>query len=163
MKYVVLTNAFFSVTGLQCAIGAKPNNNTLNHIQHDIYMDMLLHSRIELCSLQDRRTSATPLPPTFFNQSSPGLRQSIYVQPSSDPFGISYCNSMMLGTCCISWDFHSYPHLFPRTLNIFAGVVKTLAVFASLFVGAPAYYIFFATVEMITTVFIVYSAWTWKG
>ena len=50
-----------------------------------------------------------------------------------------------------------------RILNISAGIIKTLAVTGSLFVGAPAlYYSFFAIVEITTTLYIVWYAWTWK-
>lgn len=50
-----------------------------------------------------------------------------------------------------------------RIANIFGGVIKSLAVFATLFVGTPAmYYSFFATVEIIATIAIVIIAWRWK-
>jgi hypothetical protein len=50
-----------------------------------------------------------------------------------------------------------------RITNIIAGAIHTLAVSASMFVGTLAlYYIFFATIEIITTVLIVWIAWTWK-
>lgn len=50
-----------------------------------------------------------------------------------------------------------------RWANIIAGVIKTLAVSGSIFVGTPAfYYLFFAVIEIATTVFIVWYAWTWK-
>jgi hypothetical protein len=51
-----------------------------------------------------------------------------------------------------------------RIANIIAGVINTLAVFASMFVkGPPAlYYIFFATIEIACTLFIIWFALTWK-
>lgn len=50
-----------------------------------------------------------------------------------------------------------------KWVNIFAGAIKTLAVFGSLFVGKPAlYYSFFAVIEIVTTSFIVWIAWRWK-
>jgi hypothetical protein len=50
-----------------------------------------------------------------------------------------------------------------RITNIIAGAIHTLAVSASMFVGTLAlYYIFFATIEIITTVSIVWISWTWK-
>ena len=51
-----------------------------------------------------------------------------------------------------------------RIANIIAGIIHTLAVFASTFVeGPPApYYVFFATVEIACTLFIVWFAITWK-
>ncbi|MFC1626872.1 DUF6326 family protein [Patescibacteria group bacterium] len=49
-----------------------------------------------------------------------------------------------------------------RIANIVAGVIKTLAVFASMFVGTPtSYYLFFGVIEIATTIFIVWYAWTW--
>lgn len=51
-----------------------------------------------------------------------------------------------------------------RIANIIAGVIHTLAVFASMFVeGPPApYYIFFGTIEIACTLFIIWYAITWK-
>ena len=52
-----------------------------------------------------------------------------------------------------------------RWANIVIGVLHTAAVLASLFVGGttPAlYYIFFATIEIVCTSFIVWYAWEWK-
>ena len=52
-----------------------------------------------------------------------------------------------------------------RWANLVIGVLHTAAVFASLFVGGtmPAlYYLFFATIEILCTSFIVWSAWRWK-
>lgn len=51
-----------------------------------------------------------------------------------------------------------------RWANIIAGIIKTLAVFASMFVGTPAlYYIFFGIIEIFTTLYIVKIAWTWQN
>jgi hypothetical protein len=51
-----------------------------------------------------------------------------------------------------------------RWANIIAGVIHTLAVFSSIFVGTPAlFYIFFGTIEMVTTSIIVWLAWTWPN
>ena len=50
-----------------------------------------------------------------------------------------------------------------RITNIFAGIIHTLAVSASLFVGtAEMFYIFFAIIEIVTTSYIIFLAWTWK-
>ena len=49
-----------------------------------------------------------------------------------------------------------------RLANIIAGTIKTVAVFLSMFVGTPAlYYIFFGTIEIACTLFIVWYAWKW--
>jgi hypothetical protein len=51
-----------------------------------------------------------------------------------------------------------------RWANIVAGVVHTVAVILSLFVEgkAPAsYYIFFASIEIVSTSLIVWYAWKW--
>ena len=49
-----------------------------------------------------------------------------------------------------------------RWANIIAGVIHTVAVSSSMFVGTPAlYYIFFATIEIACTLFIIWYAWTW--
>jgi hypothetical protein len=51
-----------------------------------------------------------------------------------------------------------------RLANIFAGAIKTLAVFASMFVGTPAlYYLFFGIIEIVTTLFIIRIAWKWPN
>ena len=52
-----------------------------------------------------------------------------------------------------------------RWANIIIGVLHTAAVLASLFVGGtmPAlYYLFFATIEILCTSFVVWCAWRWK-
>jgi hypothetical protein len=52
-----------------------------------------------------------------------------------------------------------------RWANIITGAIHTAAVILSVFVGGttPAlYYIFFATIEIVCTSFIVWYAWRWK-
>jgi len=55
------------------------------------------------------------------------------------------------------------PYGANRWANIFAGVIHTAAVSASIFAGeTPAlYYLFFATIEIACTVLIVWYAWKW--
>jgi len=50
-----------------------------------------------------------------------------------------------------------------RIVNILAGLIHTVAVAASLGVGdnSPSY-LFFATIEIATTLFIIIYAWKWK-
>jgi len=49
-----------------------------------------------------------------------------------------------------------------RWANIIIAIIQALGLTASLFVGSPdMYYIFFATVEYTTLLFIVWYAWTW--
>lgn len=49
-----------------------------------------------------------------------------------------------------------------RISNIIAGFIKTLIMIGTLFMGTPSYhYMFFATIEIGTTLFIVWYAWTW--
>jgi predicted membrane protein len=49
-----------------------------------------------------------------------------------------------------------------RWANIVAGSIKTVVMIASMFVGTPTlYYLFFGTIEMACTAFIVWYAWTW--
>lgn len=51
-----------------------------------------------------------------------------------------------------------------RLANIIAGVIHTLAVFGSMFVGTPAlHYVFFGTIEIACTLFIVWYAWKWPN
>lgn len=50
-----------------------------------------------------------------------------------------------------------------RIVNIVVSFIHLVAVIASLFVvSPPIYYIFFATVEVSTSIFIIWYAWTWK-
>ena len=50
-----------------------------------------------------------------------------------------------------------------RVLNITVAVIQTLTVIASLFVGeSTIYYRFFASIETITSIFIIWYAWRWK-
>lgn len=52
---------------------------------------------------------------------------------------------------------------FNRWANILAGLIKTLAVVGSLFVGVPTlYYLFFAAIEIATTIAIIVIAWKWR-
>ena len=55
-------------------------------------------------------------------------------------------------------------HRLARWTNVVAGILHTFAVGGSMFVGsAPtASYIFFGTIEMLTTLFIAWYAWNWK-
>ncbi len=49
-----------------------------------------------------------------------------------------------------------------RWANIIVGVIHTLSVFLSMFVGTPAlFYIFFGTIEIACTSLIVWLAWKW--
>lgn len=52
-----------------------------------------------------------------------------------------------------------------RWANIVAGAIHTLAVVSSLFGSAPPapYYMFFATVEIACTLFIIWYAWMWRN
>jgi len=50
-----------------------------------------------------------------------------------------------------------------RALNIIAGIVTTFVQAATLLKGNPTmYYLFFSTLEIACTAFIVWYAWTWK-
>lgn len=50
-----------------------------------------------------------------------------------------------------------------RWTNIIAAFMKTIAMIMTMFVGTPTlYYLFFGIIEIATTSFIVYYAWTWK-
>jgi hypothetical protein len=49
-----------------------------------------------------------------------------------------------------------------RWANIITGVIHTVAVSLSMFVGKPAlYYMFFGTIEIVCTSLIVWYAWRW--
>lgn len=48
-----------------------------------------------------------------------------------------------------------------RISNIIAGSIKTLIMVGTLLMGASYHYMFFATIEIATTIFIVWYAWTW--
>ena len=51
-----------------------------------------------------------------------------------------------------------------RWANITVGAINTVAVLASLLVATPAlYYLFFATIEIATTLTIIWYAWTWRN
>ena len=50
-----------------------------------------------------------------------------------------------------------------RVSNMIAGLIKTVAMILTLLVGKPTvYYSFFGTIEILTTVFIIWYAWKWK-
>jgi len=51
-----------------------------------------------------------------------------------------------------------------RLASIIVGAINTVAVLASLIVATPTlYYAFFATIEIVTTVVIIWYAWTWHS
>jgi len=52
-----------------------------------------------------------------------------------------------------------------RLANIIAGVIHTLAVSGSMFVGSapPLHYMFFGTIEIVTTLLIIWLAWKWAN
>ncbi len=50
-----------------------------------------------------------------------------------------------------------------RLINIIAGVITTIVQIISLLTGKPTmYYIFFSVIEISTTAFIIWYAWSWK-
>jgi hypothetical protein len=55
------------------------------------------------------------------------------------------------------------PYGVNRWANIVVGILHTLSVFASMFVGGPPalYYLFFGTIEIVCTLLIVWFAWRW--
>jgi hypothetical protein len=57
------------------------------------------------------------------------------------------------------------PYGANRWANIAAGVVHTALVAWSLFGATPPtlFYVFFATIEIACTLFIVWNAWTWRN
>ena len=49
-----------------------------------------------------------------------------------------------------------------RWANIIAGSIKTIVMILSMFVGTPTlYYLFFGTIEIVCTTYIIWYAWTW--
>ncbi len=48
-----------------------------------------------------------------------------------------------------------------RLLNIIGGLIMTFVMIGTLFMGASYHYAFFAAIEIATTLFIVWFAWTW--
>jgi hypothetical protein len=51
-----------------------------------------------------------------------------------------------------------------RWANIIAGAINTLSVVFSMIGETPAlYYIFFATIEIACTLFIIWYAWKWRN
>lgn len=49
-----------------------------------------------------------------------------------------------------------------RLANIIAGLIMTVVMIGTLLMGGASYhYIFFATIEIATTIFIIWYAWTW--
>ena len=53
---------------------------------------------------------------------------------------------------------------FNRISNIIAGILKTIIMIGTLLMGWPSlHYMFFATIEIATSIFIAYHAWQWKN
>lgn len=54
-------------------------------------------------------------------------------------------------------------HQANRWSNVIAGTIKSLVMIATLFIGTfTSYYLFFAIIEITTTTYIVWLAYTWK-
>ena len=55
------------------------------------------------------------------------------------------------------------PYRVNRWANIIAGVIMTVVQLSTLFFGSgpTSYYLFFSVIEVASTAFIVWSAWTW--
>ena len=53
-------------------------------------------------------------------------------------------------------------HKANRWANIIAGSIKTIAMILTMFVGPTLYYLFFGTIEIATTIFVVGYAWNWS-
>ncbi len=49
-----------------------------------------------------------------------------------------------------------------RWANIIAGSIKTIVMILTMFIGPTLYYLFFGTIEIATTLFIVWYAWNWS-
>lgn len=49
-----------------------------------------------------------------------------------------------------------------RWTNIIAGSIKTVVMLLTMFIEPTLYYIFFGTIEIATTIFIVWYAWNWS-
>ena len=53
-------------------------------------------------------------------------------------------------------------HKANRLANIVAGSIKTIVMILTMFIGPTLYYVFFGTIEIATTIFIVWYAWNWS-
>lgn len=54
------------------------------------------------------------------------------------------------------------PYRVNRWANILAGIESTIFVAFTLIGHPPVYYVFFASIEIACTVFIVWYAWSWR-
>ncbi|WP_010136539.1 DUF6326 family protein [Ochrovirga pacifica] len=55
------------------------------------------------------------------------------------------------------------PPIYNCWTNIIIAIIKTLVMVATLFIGTTTnYYLFFATIEIATTLFIIGYSWYWK-
>ncbi|MFL6374405.1 MAG: DUF6326 family protein [Pyrinomonadaceae bacterium] len=55
------------------------------------------------------------------------------------------------------------PHKINRLANIIVGVIATLFVAVTLSRNSPGFYLLLATIEIVTTLFIIWYAWTWRA
>jgi hypothetical protein len=93
------------------------------------------------------------------------------LDPSSDNGSVRMSHGMMLGAAVFMETAivmvplaRLLKYRANRWANVLAGIIHTVAVIASLFVTGkmPAsYYVFFASVESVTTSIIVWYAWKW--
>jgi hypothetical protein len=86
--------------------------------------------------------------------------------------GVQFTDGVMLGAAILMESAivmvllsRVLPYKANRWTNIIAGVIHTAAVFGSMFVGTTPtlYYLFFGTIEIAATIFIIWYAWKWPN
>ena len=94
----------------------------------------------------------------FFN---PGTQSGATTMPQGVVFGFAILMETGIAMVLIS---RILKYGANRWANIVAGVINTALVIYSLFVGTPlSFYIFFASIEIACTLFIVWYAWRWRN
>jgi hypothetical protein len=99
--------------------------------------------------------------PVFLKQIMTGTAGGFQITPGF-LLAASVLMEIPIGMVLLSWIL---PYKASRWANIIAGTIMTVVQSLSLFGGMPPtiYYMFFSSIEISCTLFIVWYAWTWRN
>lgn len=112
---------------------------------------MFMYAYADLLGFYDRRLIESILEGNMpvFGPITPGLRLGIAVLMSVP--------SLMIFVSIVA------PKSVSRWTNVVAGVLLTLVIVATLVMESPLYYKYFGLLEVVLTIYVVWSAFKWTG
>ncbi len=112
---------------------------------------MFMYAYADLLGFYDRRLIESILEGNMpvFGPITPGLRLGIAVLMSVP--------SLMIFVSIVA------PKSVSRWTNVVAGVLLTLVIVATLVMESPLYYKYFGLLEVVLTIYVVWTAFKWTG